>query len=187
MNVSAKRYRVACGCGTETVVGSGQAGGQTTCSRCGAAIAVPRLRDLQRSTEESATDSVRRWRSAHGWLLVGSVVAAIAAFAAVLVPRWLERGPQQLPDEAMIRAAVESVDAATVYRAWQAIRTSGVDRGALPEESRLQESAVAAGRIAAVCWTIAAAGGLAAVVGLAGCLIGSRPSGPGAGVGSGRR
>jgi hypothetical protein len=130
---------------------------------------------------------MRRWRPAQGWLLVGSVVASLAALAAVLVPRWLERGPQQLPDEAMIRAAIESVDAATVYQAWQAIRGSGVDRGTLPEESRLQQAAVAAGRIAAVCWTIAAAGGLAAVVGAVGCLIGSRPSGPGPGVRSSLR
>jgi hypothetical protein len=187
MNVSAKRYRVTCGCGTETVVGSGQAGGQVACGRCGAAIAVPRLRDLEASAVAGEAGPMRPWRPAHGLLLVGSVVASLAALTALLVPRWLERGPQQLPDEAMIRAAIESVDAATVYQAWQAVRASGVDRGTLPEESRLQQAAVAAGRIAAVCWTIAAAGGLAAVVGAAGCLIGSRPSGPGPGVRSGLR
>jgi hypothetical protein len=187
MNVSAKRYRISCGCGAEAVVSSGRAGGQVACGRCGAAISVPRLRDLEASALTSETNPVRRWRPAHGWLLVGGVVAMLATLAALLVPRLLTAGPQQLPDEAMIRAAIESVDTATLYQAWQAMRGAGVDRGTLPEESRLQQAAGAAGRIAAVCWTIAAAGGLAAVVGVVGCLIGPGASGVGSSVRNGPR
>jgi hypothetical protein len=185
MNASAKRYRISCGCGADTVVGSGQAGGQVACDRCAAVIAVPRLRDLEASLVPGEAGPSRRWRPAQGWLLVGSVVASLATLAAILLPRLLGSGPQQLPDEAMIRAAIESVDAATVYQAWQAVRVSGVDRGTLPEESQVQRAAGAADRIAAVFWTIAAAGGLAAVVGAAGCLIGPRPRGAGPAVRSG--
>jgi hypothetical protein len=179
MTASANRYRITCGCGAETAVGAGQAGGQVACDRCNAAIAVPRLRDLEARVVPGETGSGRRWRPAQGWLLVGSVVASLATLAAFLIPRLLGGGPQQLPDEVMIRAAIESVDAATVYQAWQAVRASGVDRGTLPEESQLQRAAGAAARIAAVFWTIAAVGGLAAVAGAAGCLIGPRPRGAG--------
>lgn len=187
MIATAKRYRIACGCGAEVVVGPGQAGGQIACDRCGGEIAVPRLRDLESLAVAAEAGPVRRWRPAHGWLLVGGVVASLATVAALLVPRLLGGGPQQLPDEAMIRAAIESIDTATIYRAWQAMRGSGVDRGTLPEELRLQQAAGAAVRIAAVFWTIAAAGGLTALVGAASCLIGPRQSGPGPGVRSGIR
>lgn len=181
MSATAKCYRIRCDCGAELVVGPGQAGGRVACDRCGGAIDVPRLRDLEALALASEAGPVRRWRPAQGWLFVGGVVASLATLGALLVPRLLGSGPQQLPGEAVIRAAIESVDTATVYRAWQAMRGSGVDRGALPEEARLQQVAGAAGRIAAVFWTIAAAGGLAALVGAAGCLLGPRQSefGPG--------
>jgi hypothetical protein len=187
MIATAKRYRIPCGCGAAVVVGPGQAGGQVACDRCGGAIAVPRLRDLESLAVAGEVRPVRRWRSAHGWLLVGGVVASLATVAALLAPRWLGAGSQQLPDEPMIRAAIESVDTATLYRAWQAMRGSGVDRGTLPAESRLQQAAGAADRIAAVFWTIAVAGGFTALVGAAGCLIGPRQSGPERGVRSGIR
>jgi DNA-directed RNA polymerase subunit RPC12/RpoP len=178
MTANAKRYRIPCRCGVEVVVVSGQAGGQIACERCGGRIAVPRLRDLEASALAEVAGPLRQWRPAQGWLFAGVVVAVLATLAAVLVSG-LPRSRERLPDETMIRGAIESADAATVYLAWRAMRGSGIDRGVLPEESRLQQAAVAAGRIAAVCWTIAAAGGLAAVLAAASCLIGARPSAAG--------
>lgn len=176
MTTAAKRYRIPCGCGLVVDVGPGNAGGQIVCERCGATVAVPRLRDLEAFVVLEPSGQARRWRPAHGWMLVGSVVAALAAVAALLVPRLVGGGPARLPDEATIRAAIESVDAATVYQAWQAMRISGVDRGTLPEELRLQKAAGAAGRIAAVLWTIAGVGVAAAAAGAVGCLTRSRPA-----------
>lgn len=175
MMTAAKRYRIACECGAAVDVGPGNAGGKVACGRCGVAVTVPRLRDLEAFGVVEPSSETRRWRPAHGWVLVGSVVAVLAAVAAVLVPRLLDGGPARLPDEATIRAAIESVDAATVYQAWQAMRISGVDRGTLPEELRLQKAAGAAGRIAAVLWTVAAVGVVAAAAGAVGCLTRSRP------------
>ena len=186
MTSVATRYRIPCGCGAQVLVGPGNAGGQVVCERCGGTLEVPRLRDLEAFVVAEPASQARRWRAPHGWLLAGGVVAALAAGAALLVPRFLA-GPPRLPDEAMIRAAIESVDAATIYQAWQAMRGSGVDRGTLPEELRLQQAAGAAGRIAAVLWTVAAAGTVAAVAGGLGSLIGPGSSATAAPLRSGPR
>jgi len=165
MTATSSRYRVVCACGREASVGPGQAGGQVVCRGCGGVVAVPRLRDLEVVMGGASAPQARRWHPAQGWLVVGLCVAMMAGAAAMLVPHRLA-GPQPaLPDDAIIRAAVESVDAATAYRAWQAMRASGIDRGTLPEELRLQQSATAAGRIAAVLWTVAAGGAIAATIG----------------------
>ena len=178
MTTASKRYRIPCGCGAALVVGPGNAGGQVGCDNCGDTLPVPRLRDLEAFVVAEPARQAQSWRRAHGWLFGGSVVAALAAVAALLTPRLLGGGPARLPDEAMIRAAIESVDTTTIYQAWQSLRSSGVDRGALPEELRLQQAAGAAGRVAAVFWTIAAAAGVAAAAGGSSCLIGPRPAAP---------
>jgi hypothetical protein len=98
-----------------------------------------------------------------------------------------DSGLASYPGASEIRAAIESVDAATIYQAWQAMRGSGVDRGTLPEELRLQQAAGAAGRIAAVLWTVAAAGTVAAVAGGLGSLIGPGSSATAAPLRSGPR
>lgn len=172
MTATSSRYRVVCRCGHEATVGPGQAGGSVTCERCGDAIAVPRLRDLQASVViESAP--ARRWHAAQGWALGGLSVAFLAGLAAWLLPPQLAP-PPALPDEAVIRAAIESTDAATAYKAWQAMRSSGVDRGTLPGEMRIRRAAGAAGRIATVLWTVAAAGAIAAAAAGVGWLLGER-------------
>jgi phage FluMu gp28-like protein len=77
-------------------------------------------------------------------------------------------------------------DTASATAAWNRERAGKVRllevRGALPEELRLQQAAGAAGRIAAVFWTIAAAGAVAALAGGLGCLLGPRSAAtPGSG------
>jgi len=172
MTASSSRYRVVCSCGHEAIIGPGQAGGSVSCERCGGTIVVPRLRDLQASLVAGQTPGRGR-HTAQGWVAGGLTVAVLSGFAAWLVPSRLAPAPA-LPAEAVIRAAVESVDAATAYRAWQAMRASGVDRGTLPEEMRYRRAAGAANRIAAVLWTVAAAGGIAAIGGGVGWLVGRR-------------
>ena len=162
------------------LVGPGKAGGQVVCDACGSVLAVPRLRDLQPFSAAEEARRVGRWRSSQGWLLIGVVVGVLAAAGAVLVPRLLTGGPARLPDEATIRAAIETVDAATVYKAWQAMRGSEIDRGTLPEESRLQRAADTAGRIAAALWAVAAAAAAIALAAAVGVFRGAKSAaGPG--------
>jgi len=179
MTASSSRYRVVCACGREAIVGPGQAGGQLVCRGCGGMVVVPRLRDLEAVVDAAGGLPAQRWHAAQGWLVVGLCVATMAAAAAWLVPHRLAGLRPALPDDALIRAAVESVDAATAYRAWQAMRASGVDRGTLPEELRLQQATTAAGRIAAVLWTVAAIGAIAAAAGGLGWLVVRRRSAAG--------
>lgn len=171
MSSTSSRYRIVCSCGNDVIVGPGRAGGQVPCGRCGTLVAVPRLRDLEPFVIATAAQAPRRWRGWQGWLLVGLVVAALAAVAAISVPLWLSAGPALLADEATIRATIESIDAATAYQAWQAMRISGVDRGTLPEELRLQQAAGAAARVALVFWTVVGAGLITAAAAGAASLL----------------
>jgi hypothetical protein len=176
MDPAVKLYRVPCRCSADVVVGPGQAGDRVACPACGAAITVPRLRELEAFAVSSAPAAARRWRACQGWLLLGATIAATAAAAALLVGLRGLAGAASLPDERAIRAAVDTVDAATVHKAWQVMRFSGVNRGALPEELRLQQSAEVAGRLGRLLWSIAALGGLVAVGAAIRCLTGgSRP------------
>jgi hypothetical protein len=174
MTATAKQYRIPCRCGGEVTVGPGQAGGHVECPWCGGSVTVPRLRELEAFVVTEAARLPRPWRPCQAWLLLGCVVALASATAAVLVPRISSRNVPPLPDETAIRAAVNSADTVTIYKAWQSMRTSGVDRGTLPQELRLQQAAGAAGRIGGVLWTLAAAGGVVAVAGGISCFFASR-------------
>lgn len=176
MDSAVKLYRVPCRCSADVVVGPGRAGGRVACPACGAAIDVPRLRELEAFAVTSAPAAARRWRACQGWLLLGVTIAATAAAAALFVRMRGLADASSLPDEQAIRATVDSVDAATIHKAWRAMRFSGVDRGALPEELRLRQSAFVAGRISRLLWSIAALGGLVAAGAAIRCLAGGRGS-----------
>jgi hypothetical protein len=171
------RYSLRCRCSADVVIVPGQAGGRVTCPACGAAIDVPRLRDLAAcAVPEPRAAAAPRWRPCQAWLLVASAVAATATVSALAVPR-LIAPPQIVPDSAAIRAAVNAVDAVTLYQAWQAMRASGIDRGTLPEELRIQQAAGSTRRIVMLLWTVAAAAGCAAAAAAAACLTGGRVAG----------
>lgn len=164
-----KSYRVPCPCGTEIGVAAGLAGGRTVCPSCGRSLDVPRLRDLQACVAaDDATVSLRRWRSRHAWMLVGTSLAVAAAASAVVVGRRVNVGPSVAADT----AAIQSADTVTVHRAWQAMRWWGVDRGALPEELRSQRAAATADGIGRLLWALA---GVGAVVAVAAALCGLAP------------
>jgi hypothetical protein len=166
-------YRLPCR-GTALVpIVPGQAGGRLACPACGAEIDVPRLRDLAPYAVADPQPATARWRSCQAWLLVASAVAATAVASALVVPR-LVAPPRIVPDSAAIRAAVNSVDGATIYKAWQAMRVSGIDRGTLPEELRIQQAAGSTRRIAVLLWTVATLAGVAAAVAAVACLFGDR-------------
>lgn len=177
MSLTAQRFRVACQCAAGVEVGPGQAGGRVTCPACGRELEVPRLRELATFAVTDGAPGRRRWRPCQAWFLLGTAVALTAATAAGLVGGGWFVQPARLPGPDAIRAAIEATDAVTVYRAWEAMRSSGIDRGALPEEARLKRAAGIAGRIAGLLWAIAGLGGITAVGAGIGWLAGGRTPG----------
>jgi len=176
MTITAPIYRLTCRCGAAVPVTPGQAGGVARCPACGGGVDVPRLRDLA-ACVPAEPDAARAGRSRSGpWgrcqagLFLGLVIAIVAAAAALLVPRLEIGGPALIPDEAMIRAVVESSDLPTILQVWAGLRDSGVDRGAMPEELRLQRAAGMAGWISGLCWAVSGLGGLVAVGSGIACL-----------------
>ena len=110
-----------------------------------------------------ATDRV--WRARHAWLFVGCVAAVAGAIAASLLSRFDGGASQRLPDQAVIRAAIDSADVGTVYKAWLAVKRSGVDRGAIADEVFVQRAARSVGGVAMLLWGVAAVGALIAAAG----------------------
>ena len=157
-------------------MGPGQAGGQVVCPVCGAAVDVPRLRDLEPFATVDFDPAPKHWRACHAWLLAGTAVALMSAAAAMVVGTRALARPAFLPDAAMIRTAVDAADAITIYKAWRAMRLAGVDRGPLPEEARLQREVGVAARVGGMLWIVSALGtAVAAVAGIA-CLAVPRAS-----------
>lgn len=179
MTLAANRYRIPCRCSTEVLVGPGQAGGQVVCPACGAGVDVPRLRDLEPFAviDPRAAPVSGRWRVCHAWLLAGTAAAVLAAAAATIIGARARARPALLPDASMIRAAIDATDAATIHKAWQAMKFSGVDRGTLPEEARLQRMAGMATRVGGLLWLVSAIGAAVAVAAGITCLTGLRPRG----------
>lgn len=143
----------------------GQAGTEATCPSCGSTVPVPRLRELAAFEVKDTVSGGTPWKAGHAWLLVGGVVAVGAAVAAGLLSRFDGGASLRLPDERLIRDAVESADPVMVHKAWLAVKRSGVDRGAVPEELLVRQAADSVGRVALFLWAVAAISSLAAIVG----------------------
>lgn len=174
MKTAAKRYRLACRCSKEVFVGPGQAGGQVVCPACGAGVDVPRLRDLEPFAAIDSVPAPRHWQARHAWLVAGTAVALLSAGAALLMGRQALTRRALLPDATMIRAAVDAADAMTIYKAWQAMRLSGVDRGPLPQEVRLQREVTMAAGVGGMLWIVSALGAAVAIAAGIACLSGPR-------------
>lgn len=161
-------YLVPCGCSARVRVGRGQAGGSVVCSACGAAVQVPRLRDLDAFVDPSSGHSAaRHWPAAGAWLIGGLAAALVAGGAAATIRALGAASLPPLPDAEVIRAAVRAADDAAITSAWRAIVRSGVDRGATPDETAHQRQSWASGALVTALGGVAAAGvvvaGIAAV------------------------
>jgi len=165
MNSSGKPYRLRCRCSADLHVSPGQAGTRLTCPACGTAVDVPRLRDLQAVASPVTAGSRRRWRRSNARCFAGSAIAATAGFVAATLSDGFALGRVLLPDDAMIRSAVQAADPATIHKAWLGLRAAGVDRGAIPEELRVQRATRVAGRIRGMLWGVAMVGLALAVAG----------------------
>lgn len=160
---ASRSYLVPCRCSASVRVGRGQAGGSVVCPECGAAVPVPRLRDLDAFVDAASVGAVvRRWPAAGGWLIGGLAAALAAAGAAVTIGRLGSAGLPPLPDADVIRATVRAADDGAIASAWRSIVRSGVDRGATPDEVAHQRQAWASGALVAALWVVAAAGSLVA-------------------------
>jgi hypothetical protein len=162
---AARTFRIPCRCSAAIPVGLGQAGTETTCPSCGAVVSVPRLRDLAAFEVQDVRPARSGWHAGHAWILIGGVIAVIAALAAGLLSRFDGWASQRLPDEHVIRAAVASADPAMIHKAWLAVKRSGVDRGAVAEEMLVRQAADSVGRVAMLLWAVSAMGVVAAIAG----------------------
>lgn len=160
-----RTFRVPCRCSAVVTVGLGQAGSQTTCPACNATVDIPRLRELAAFEVSEQGPAARSWRASDAWMLVGVIVAIVATVAAGFFSSADGGASQRLPDERVIRAAVESADAATLHQAWLAVKRSGVNRGAVQEEVLVKQRVESYGRLALLLWCVAAVGLLAALAG----------------------
>ncbi len=77
---------------------------------------------------------------------------------------------QRLPNESIIRTAIDSADVVTVYKAWLAVKQSGVDRGAIADEVLVQQTARSVGGVAMLLWIVAAVGVMVAIAAGVACL-----------------
>jgi hypothetical protein len=172
-----RTFRIPCRCSAAVAVTLGQAGTETTCPSCGAVVSVPRLRDLAAFEVKDIRPAVSGWQAGHAWILIGGVIAGIAAVAAGLLSRFDGGASQRLPDEPVIRAAVESADPVMIHKAWLAVKRSGVDRGAVAEELLVRQAADSVGRVAMLLWTVSAMGVMAAIAGGVAMLVTSSHKG----------
>lgn len=177
MHGTTRTFRIPCRCSAAVPVTLGQAGTETTCASCGAVVSVPRLRDLAAFEVKDIRPGGSGWQAGHAWTLIGGVIAVIAAVAAGLLSRFDGGASRRLPDETVIRAAVESADPVMIHKAWLAVKKSGVDRGAVAEEMLVRQAADSVGRVAMLLWAVAAMGAMAAVAGSIATLVKSSHKG----------
>lgn len=166
MSRAPRRFLVRCRCSADVAVTAGQAGEQISCPACGNPIAVPRLRDLEQFlVAVPSAAAPRPWNAAHGCVLAGVAVAALAALAAASTPLFGGRSLTPIVPDDVIRATVIAADDADVYPAWRALCRSGVSRLATDDEVRRQLFTRSTGSLAGIFWGIAAVGAALAAVG----------------------
>lgn len=163
-------FRVPCRCSATVPVGLGQAGADVTCPACGAIVSVPRLRELSALEQVESVTNEWVWQARHAWLFVGSALAAVAAVTAGILSQFDGGASQRLPQEAVIRTAIDSADVVTVYKAWLAVKQSGVDRGAIADEIFVQQAARSVGGVAMLLWGVAVVGAVIAIIAGIACL-----------------
>jgi hypothetical protein len=166
---SAERtYVVPCSCSAAVAVTAGQAGARISCPRCGAAVDVPRLRDLAAFAAPTQTVAARPqgWDGSRGLVFAGVTIALlsglVAAFAVPLGGR-LVGGP---PASDAIRRTVNSAPISVVHAAWTELAQSGLNRIPSPAEVRLARFTAVARGVSRVLWGVSAAATALAAVGL---------------------
>lgn len=186
-------HRLTCACGGAVRVPVGRAGGEVECPSCGRRMTVPTLRRLRESPSWDDADShpaasgtaahpalasvrgtarspmgAARGRPAVSrgpWGLPESILfaAAVIAAASLLVASWLARPVTVAVDDALIRRAIAEAPTVDLYRAWQGLARSGVERVGTADEDRVQRITRARTRLAVA---VGLLGGIASLAAL---------------------
>ena len=159
-----KRHLLPCPCSHRIEIAAAQAGGTVRCPDCGRELAVPRLGELSRLetvTSGATAPSGRDWGGAQACLLVGLVVAIVAAATAGWL-RGRRAGAARADDlaitESFVTAAVDRV-----HEKWLALERQGIARPPRADELRRVRQAESFASLERIAWVTAAAGvGLAA-------------------------
>lgn len=180
MPVVERTFAVPCPCSAVVSVTSGQAGTRVVCPACGAAVDVPRLRDLavREAPQPAAAASRPAWDAARGIAFAGAAVALLAAFAAAAIPPVAGLFvPQPVrPDE--VRRAVSAAPITTIHAAWTELAASGLSRTPSPLEVRFARFTRVTRSLSRTLWGVAA---VATVVAAGGFVSRSLRGAPGAG------
>lgn len=135
------RYRVKCECGQSVLVGEAQAGATISCG-CGAAVAVPMLRELRKlPREESSTASqpipgtLPAWTARRFLLFMIGLVTVLAFVVTGVLAlgrsrldlRWSPELQKEVDDH-----YIDHFEPADVVRAFQELRTQGLGEQAPP-------------------------------------------------------
>lgn len=132
-----KSFYLPCHCSQRLEVTTGQAGGLVTCSSCGEAISVPKLRDFQKLEPVQRSHKVQKghWRRAHSFTLAGSTIAVLAFVSAF----WLTSQPVTLDPEVVRNHVMSNYSDQDIIKAWKTLSRSGVARQPFPHEKYIQQ------------------------------------------------
>jgi len=181
MPVVERTFAVPCACSAVVSVTSGQAGTRVVCPACGAAVDVPRLRDLVGREAPQPTGAAARppWDTARGIAFAGTAVALLAALAAAAIPPvagLLVPQPAR-PDE--VRRAVSAAPITTIHAAWTELAASGLSRTPSPLEVRFARFTRVTRSLSRTLWGVAAVATVVAAAGFVSrSLRGGRGTGP---------
>lgn len=169
MPVVERTFAVPCPCSAVVSVTRGQAGTTLLCPACGAAIEVPRLRDLVlcEAPAAAATGSRPAWDGARGVAFAGATIALLAALAAAVVPAvgGLFVPQPARPDE--VRRAVDATPIDTIHAAWTEMAQSGLKRTPSPMQMQFARFTRVARGLSRVLWGVAVAAAVVAAAGFA--------------------
>lgn len=165
MPVAERTFAVPCPCSAVLDVTSGQAGTRVACPTCGAAVDVPRLRDLLiRAAPAAASGSSRpAWDAARGATFAAATVALLAALAAAAAPPFGSLFVPHPPEADEVRRAVAAAPISAIHSAWTEMSQAGLIRTPSPQEVRFARFTRVTRGLSRVLWGVAVvAGGIAA-------------------------
>lgn len=169
MPAAERTYAVPCPCSAVVRITGGQAGTRVVCPTCGAAIDVPRLRDLAalRAPAADAVGGRPAWDAARGLTFAATTAAIAASVAAVaVIPVGSLFVPQPArPDD--VRRAVAAAPITTIHAAWTELAGSGLSRTPTPSEVRFTRFTRVTRGLSRTLWGAAAVAAVVAIAGYA--------------------
>lgn len=167
-------HLLPCRCGSDITVTAAQAGGRARCDACGAEMEVPTFRELSRlkkaeAAPKPAAAGARSWSAFHSMFLAGTLLAAACGLGSVaFVPPEIEMFDAATVRESVVRAPTDEV--LTVLRT--RLAASGIERPFTVQEAKSSARADFYYSLRDGLRIAAAIGGLVALAGAAGVVLG---------------